>query len=179
MTDSIPYPTMDALLAANETAWEALQAFVARHHADDLTTRHDAAGWTCKDHLAHLAAWERGVLHVLRDDWPQWQGMGIAADLYALLAGEGDDRYDRINEAIRHVNADRSLDDVLIELQAVHEAMQETIRQLGDDGLRRPVSDFRHDDTDLPVLEWIPGDACDHFDEHRGYMAIILGETPD
>ncbi|MGC4189927.1 MAG: ClbS/DfsB family four-helix bundle protein [Thermomicrobiales bacterium] len=166
--------TMDALLAANDAAWAALHALIARYPESELTTAHDPAGWTSKDHLAHLAAWERGVLHVLRDGWPEWQGIGVSEDVYATRY---DDDLFAINEVIRRQHADRTLDDVLIELQAVHEAMQETIRQLGEEGLRRPVGDFRHDDTDFPVIDWIPGDACDHYDKHRGYIAIILGDA--
>lgn len=164
--------TMDELQNANETAWASLRAFIERHTEADLTTARDAAGWTSKDHLAHLVVWERGVLHVLQDDWPQWQGMGISPDLFATRKTEG---VDRINEEIRRQNADRPLGDVLIELQAVHEAMQAVIRALGDAGLQRPVGDFRHDGTELRVIAWIPGDAGDHFDEHRAYIAAIVG----
>jgi len=174
MSDRQPITTMDELLDANEAAWVALETFLEGHTEQDLTTAHDAAGWTCKDHLARLVAWERGVLHVLRDGWSQWQGMGISEECFATRKTEG---LDGINEELRRLNAERPLGDVLIELQAVHEAMQATIRDLGDEGLRRPVGDFRHDDTDLPVIEWIPGDACDHFDAHRGYIAIILGDA--
>jgi len=166
--------SMDQLLAANDAAWDRLRSLVARHPESELITAHDPAGWTSKDHLAHLAAWERGMLHVLRDGWPQWQGMGIDAALFAAMETDG---YDRINEAIRQANLDRPVGDVLIELGELHDAMHAVIRGLGEAGLDRPVSDFRHDDTDLLVRRWIPGDTCDHYDEHRGYIAVILGDV--
>lgn len=169
-----PTDTMEELLSANEGAWSDLQALIDRHSADELTTARDAAGWTSKDHLAHLAAWESGVLHVLRDGWPQWQGTGVSAELFSRRR---DDDFFTINEEIRHQNADRPLDDVVAGLGSVHEAMQETIRALGEAGLQRPVDDFRHDGTTLPVIDWIPGDSCDHYDEHRGYIARMLGEA--
>lgn len=174
MTEHGAPATMDDLLAANEAAWMRLRALVASSSASALITAQDAGGWSGKDHLAHLAAWERGMLHVLADDWPQWQGMGISPDLFATRKTEG---VDRINEELRRLAAERPLGDVLIELESVHEMMQATIRTLGDEGLNRPVGDFRHDGTELPVIEWIPGDACDHFDEHAGYIAIILGKA--
>ena len=164
---------MDDLLTANDAAWASLRSRIARHAEVDLTTAHDAAGWTSKDHLVHLAVWERGMPHVLRDGWPQWQGMGITEELFATRQTEG---FDAINEEIRRQNADRPLGDILIEVQEVHEAMQATIRELGDAGLQRPVGDFRHDGTEMRVIAWIPGDAGDHFTEHERYIAIILGD---
>lgn len=95
--------SMDQLLAANDAAWDRLRALVARHPESELITAHDPAGWTSKDHLAHLAALSGGMLHVLRDGWPQWQGMGIDAALFAAIETDG---YDRINEAIRQANVD-------------------------------------------------------------------------
>ncbi|MGC4108139.1 MAG: maleylpyruvate isomerase N-terminal domain-containing protein [Thermomicrobiales bacterium] len=165
---------MDDLLEANERAGTALHDLIARHTEPDLITASDLAGWTSKDHLIHLAVWERGVMHALRDGWPEWQGAGVSEQVYVARY---DDDFFSINELIRRQHVDWTLDDVLAELQRVHEAMQETIRQLGEEGLRRPVGDFRGDDTDFPVIDWISGDAWDHYDKHRGYIAVILGEA--
>ena len=42
--------------------WDALQAVIGRYTEAELTGPTDAAGWTVKDHLAHLAAWERSMV---------------------------------------------------------------------------------------------------------------------
>lgn len=50
------------LVARIEAAWNALEAQIAQYPEDVLTGPTDAAGWTIRDHLAHLTAWEASVL---------------------------------------------------------------------------------------------------------------------
>jgi len=41
----------------------------------------DPAGWTAKDHLAHLAAWERSMVHLLQGR-PRHEGLGVEEAVY-------------------------------------------------------------------------------------------------
>jgi len=47
------------LLAEIERDWAALQEGLSRLTPEQLTEIRDRQGWSAKDHLTHLAAWER------------------------------------------------------------------------------------------------------------------------
>ena len=50
--------TRDELLANIQREWDSLQAYLITLTPDLVTRPTDAAGWTVKDHVAHLAVWE-------------------------------------------------------------------------------------------------------------------------
>jgi hypothetical protein len=53
------------LLADIEPAWAALNAALDRLTPTQMTTIKDGQGWTVKDHLIHLTAWERSIVFFL------------------------------------------------------------------------------------------------------------------
>jgi hypothetical protein len=163
--------TKQELLSTNAAAWEDLLAVIDKHTTEQLIDLRDAAGWSAKDHLAHLAAWERSVLFVLRDGLSQWEGLGVDEQTYTTRR---DDDFFRINDLIHSREQDRPLEDVLLELRSINEAMATTIEAMSDDDLQKPVDDYRHDGDSTPVLRWISGDIWDHYDEHRGNIVKIL-----
>ena len=59
----------------------------------DLIAVADAAGWTIKDHVAHLTAWELSVVAFLRRE-PRHAALGVTRALYLS------DDYDAINAVI-------------------------------------------------------------------------------
>lgn len=58
-----------------ETTWAALHSTLARLSEDEMTGVHDQAGWTVKDHLTHLTAWEESVISFLQGR-PRHEGLG-------------------------------------------------------------------------------------------------------
>lgn len=54
--------TKAELLRAVEHTWAALHAALDRLSARQMTTLSDAHGWTVKDHIIHMTAWERSVV---------------------------------------------------------------------------------------------------------------------
>ncbi len=69
------------LLAAIEQGWNGLNAYVDSLTPEQLTTPTDAAGWTAKDHLAHLAVWE-DTINALLDKKPRAPHVGIDQALW-------------------------------------------------------------------------------------------------
>jgi hypothetical protein len=57
-------------------AWTALNAVLDQLTQVEKTGPKDAQGWTVKDHLAHLAAWERSVIFMLQGK-PRHAGLGV------------------------------------------------------------------------------------------------------
>lgn len=168
MTERTTPETKDELLATIDDAWRDLWAVVADHDDRALTERHDAAGWSAADHLAHVAAWERSVLVMIRDGRPQHEGLGISAELFAT---EG---YDEKNEAIREQTSGWSVDAVRELTASVHAELIATIGALSDADLQRPCASFVAGAPDFAILGKISGNTWSHYDEHREWIAALL-----
>ena len=55
--------TKRELLAAIDRDWLALQSALARMDEAQLAGVQDGESWTVKDHLMHIAAWERSTVY--------------------------------------------------------------------------------------------------------------------
>lgn len=172
--DAVPRPTTrDELLAANATAMAALESLIARHTPRELVTAHDTAGWTSKDHLVHLAVWLRGGLLPATDGISRWDAVGMSKALYEAR-DEAD--YHRANEVIREQHAADSLAMVLHLLRATVARSQEFLRTASDAELFRPLEPSASDPGPTSTFTLLNIDGWRHIDEHRGFIAIMLGD---
>ena len=171
MTEAEETFDKSTLLARNEASWTALWAVIDAHDESELTRRRDAGGWSAKDHLGHLTAWERSVVFLL-NGLALTDGMGIDEDLYR--AGD----LDAINAGIQDQVKDLALADVLTDLRAVHEEMLGTIEGMPEDALRQPVDaeGVLGDQSPPKVAEKIAWNTFEHFDQHRGWIEALLQE---
>lgn len=161
--------TKAEFLAAEAAAWQALQAFIATLSPEQMTLPTDAAGWTVKDHLMHLAVWQAGVTAMLHFQ-PRYETMGLAR----ALAESGD--FDAMNAVIHTLHRTKSLEEVLKTLQSVHAHFLETVSALTDADLAQPYSYYQpHDDRSGPVLGWLIADSFEHYAEHIPWMQAIAG----
>lgn len=168
-TDLPPIPPLQEIVAEMERAWAELQAMVDAAEPDDLVRKTDAAGWSSKDHLAHLDAWDRSVLEMIRDGRPQWETLGLERE---LLDEEWD--YDRQNEIIRQQTVDAPLDEVRSALAATHDAFVRLLRGMTDEEIRRPSNDFVPGSGEFEIAHKVMGNTYMHYDEHRVYIERIL-----
>src|SRR5512145_989206 len=95
MPGRLNMPNKAQLLAEIQKTWDELNAELERLTEEQMTAKHDAQGWTVKDHLVHLARWERSVVYLLLGK-PRHAGLGIDEALYLKHS------YDEINAAIFH-----------------------------------------------------------------------------
>ncbi len=156
-----------------DESWLRLNGFIESLTPAQLAGPTDAAGWTVKDHLAHLAAWERGLVFLLQRR-PRHEGMGVEESVY-LQAG-----LDDLNEAIRQVTVDTPIDEVIADLRGTHEQLRAMIAAMPEDDLRRTYSWFLPDepgeDDGRPIISRIAANTDGHFDEHLPWMqAIVAG----
>lgn len=156
---------LDRALAA---AWSDLASFLAGLSEADLLAE-DAAGWTIKDHLTHLVAWEDSVAALFQGR-QRHQGLGIDADFYAQAS------FDAINDVIMQAQRHLTLGQALASLRQSHDALLAGIRSLSDADLQRTVADLFPQaarDDDRQVSEVIDGNSAGHFAEHLEWMQAI------
>lgn len=129
------------------------------------------AGWSAKDHIAHLTMWERSMVYLLNGR-PRHEGLGVDRDLYL-----GHD-IDAINYAIYRQHRNRDWEAVRTEFDAVHADLLATLDEVGWDGLMRPYAHYAPDEPgdrgDEPVGFWIAGNTYLHYDQHRGWIEELL-----
>lgn len=160
--------TVDELLRDIDRAWNALNGAIAQLTDEQMTIPADAAGWTVKDHVAHLAAWENSVLVILRDREPQYEGLGVDK-----VTWDAED-IDATNDVVRQANADAPLDEVRTRLETVHAQLIDTIADMTDEELQLPVDRWVAGGGDFPVVHKITGNTAEHYPEHREWMLAIV-----
>lgn len=144
--------------------------------SDDAASRRDAGGWSLADNAQHLAAWDRGMAALLRDE-PRRQAMGISAADWA-------DGFERINEVLHSRHAGAPLAEATAALRDSRADFRAAIADLEDIHLLRgysafdsstPASDFEDDGEPpgfefRPILAWIAGNGWEHPEEHLPAM---------
>lgn len=159
------------LLREIDDAWNTLTAALDRLTEAQLTDLRDPAGWAVKDHLVHIAAWERSVVVFLQGK-PRHAGLGIDAHLYRT----GDE--DAINAAIQGQRQDVSVAEAVAELRVVHAELLRLLAPLGDDDLYQASSTYQPADADAPdarpIIGMIYSNTANHFREHQGWIARLI-----
>ena len=160
--------TKAELLKSMHDGWAEFQAYLDSLAPADFTTNTDAAGWTAKDHVMHLAVWEDGIWALLEKQSRREQ-MGL--DEATWQSGD----YDRMNAVIQQAHRDKSLDEVFDAFRDVHRRLIAKIESMRDDDLQQPYRTYQPDaDREEPVIQWIAGNTYEHYAEHQPYIARII-----
>ena len=157
-----------------EGAWDRLNGALDRLTPAQMTEVRDAEGWAVKDHLIHLAAWERSVVVFLQGRL-RHEGLGVDEQLYL----RGDD--DEINAAIQEQQQDISVAEAVAALRAVHGQLLRLIEPLGDNDLYKPSSQYQPDATgepdERPIIGMIYSNTANHFREHQEWIESLVSHT--
>jgi hypothetical protein len=160
-----------------EKNWQILQETIATWSPTQIDGPTDAAGWTIKDHLMHLADWEDGITGLLAgESRPGRMGLSDAE-------WENHD-IDTINEILRQRHLHKPWPAVMEALRTVHANFLYQLDQLTDEDLQRSYGYFssrtsqtaQESREESPVLEYIIGNTAEHYEEHIPWMKAILGE---
>jgi hypothetical protein len=148
-------------------AWVQLQTVLDSFSEEQMTERTDAGGWTVKDHLAHLATWERGIIALLRRQ-PRYEAMGLdAATVQNNDEGE-------LNRKLRAQFVNASLSEVRENLRDAHDGLAALVDSLEPDDLLKTYSAYQPgepgEDTGEPVLRWVVGNSSGHYLEHLPWI---------
>ncbi|MFN8450760.1 MAG: ClbS/DfsB family four-helix bundle protein [Anaerolineae bacterium] len=140
------------LLAGIDSEWDRLNAYIDSLTEAQLTQPSDPAGWTAKDHLAHLAVWEES-LNALLDRQPRRERMGI--DQATWDSGD----IDAINAVIQQRYHDTPLADVRKMLNDTHEQLLAKLKPLYDSDLQLPYSCYQSGSIqERPAILYLVGD---------------------
>jgi hypothetical protein len=154
-----------------DDAWSTLTAALDGLTETQMTEVRDAAGWAVKDHLVHIAAWERSVVVFLQGK-PRHTGLGIDVHLYRT------DDEDAINAAIQRQRQDGTAAAAVAELRAVHAELLHLLAPLHDDDLYQASSTYQPADTDeldeRPIIGMIYSNTANHFREHQAWIAQLV-----
>lgn len=162
------YPTSKSeLLRRTRDRHAEMEELLASLSPAQMTAPELDAGWSVKDSLAHLAAWEN-----LAVEWVKLYRRGEAPKYWAegFLVGDGntEEQMHRFNAHLFEQNKDRALEDVLEHYRAAYARLVETVESLDAseifDGNHFPARRGR------PLITLLAGDGYEHYDEHLGWI---------
>ena len=160
---------MNAEMARVEAGWKQLVELVNQVEDAAGLNKVGADGWTVKDHLAHVAAWEHSLLALL-------EGRDRAG---AMGLNEPLEEIDSINEAIRKLHAGDTGDEALGYFRDSHAQLMAAIAKLDDADLEKPYSHYQPSEPDekRPVVGWVAGNTYEHYAEHSDWINHLLSES--
>jgi hypothetical protein len=172
MNSSEMRPGKVELLSEIDQTWTKLNDALDRLTPEQMTQIRDPQGWAVKDHLAHLAAWERSVVVFLQGK-PRYIGLGIDEQLWG-----GDE--DIENAAIQARHKDMPLAEALADFRNVHSQLMKLIEPMSDSDLHKANSDFQPhisgERDERPVIGMIYGNTADHFREHQEWIESLVSQ---
>ncbi|MGH7903684.1 MAG: DinB family protein [Candidatus Dormibacteraceae bacterium] len=133
-------------------------------------------GWAIKDHVAHLAAWERSTVALLEGRDRQ-AAMGLAGGREHERGSEIEHEVEELNERLFALHRDLGPAGARALLSATHDELRAALAQLDDADLQAPYARFQPGDADevRPVVGWIAGNTYEHVEEHQPWITEIMG----
>jgi uncharacterized damage-inducible protein DinB len=144
---------------------EALEEAVAKLQDEAFVAT--SGGWSARDHLAHVSAWERRLLGEMQGDA---SAARLGLDEAAIAAADTD----TVNATIHARHKDDSPEQVRAEFRASGEALLSAISGLSDADLVQPV---RPEDPNVETLvDLISWDTYRHYPEHTSAILALIDE---
>lgn len=162
-TKTAPANKMELLSYMQERA-DALIAFTDALPDATWIGRTDAAGWTIKDHVAHLMYWGRAEIALLLHGTSLQQSTAMPDAIW----NSGD--FDQMNEWSRQSTQSESPAAIRAERDRVFAKLFEVIGGFSEADLARPVRDFGLEDSDRTLMAVCADFYGDHFEEHHRYI---------
>jgi hypothetical protein len=146
----------DALLERIRIERARLDEALSKLTDEQLLERDDGA-WTRKDHLAHLATWQRVALARVVGTEP--------GDIADVVRGEyTEDDIDPINERFFEAARDTPIEDVTLDFSGSYDAICEAVARLSDDDLAREwLAGHPERGTFAQTIE---ANTSEHYPEH-------------
>ena len=167
MTDNAPssLPTDVAdLMSRVRYKWSALLQLVEPASQEQMCTP-GPGGWSVRDILAHVAAWERFLL------LSQFQGYSAHQALRVDEAMLESPNFDELNAIQVERNRDRPVADVVANLHQVHSQLVAALEQMSESDFTKPVAAIF---KGAPLINVIKVITYHHYEEHIEMIEAIL-----
>jgi hypothetical protein len=153
------------LIARIERGWTSLLQLVEGVRPEKLDVP-DQGGWSIKDNLAHLTAWEHFLnLHYLQDQ-PAHEAMQVDAKTFEQ-ASEDD-----LNAIFQKRNHGRSVAAVIDDFRRSHQQLLATLERMSFAELLQPR--YADDPERRPLIDWVIGNTYDHYEEHQQNIQKVI-----
>ena len=163
--------TKQKLIDYTTAEWNALVA-----HVDDLsdgqwTSMKDAAGWSVKDHVAHVTKSDRAVIECLRNNVPMQETLGVSDTAWS------DDSFNPMNEEIRQHVVDDSVQTVKAERDSTWTDLVSLLGELSEEQLTKSGAEvglaMGERPLPEPVLQALVDYLGAHYAEHLRCIQVI------
>ena len=161
---SIPNDKADLLVRIHRE-WSALLRAIEGLTPEQMSVP-DAGGWSIKDNLAHLTAWEQFMLLHYLQGHPPHEAMQIDAATMERLDENG------TNAVLFERNRLRPVANVLDGLRRSHEQVVAFLEQMSFSDLMKPR--FPDDPQARPLIGWVIGNTYEHYQEHLRNIQVIV-----
>lgn len=159
-----------------EEARAALERTIAPLSDTQLIATGPPDGWSVKDHLAHLTAWEAGIAAMLQQQ-PRYPAMGVDEE----TAYQSDE--ETLNAVIHERTRGRPLGEVWNGLRDTQRRLDDTLGALSDEDLQRTYSHYQPqepgEDSGAPIIGWIAGNTYEHYEEHLPWIEALIAATAE
>ncbi len=170
MSDLGKSMSRDGFLQQLAARWNELDSYMASLTEQQLTQPTDAAGWTVKDHVAHLMQWEKSALELL-DGKLKRETLAIDPETWK----QGDDA---INAVMQQRYKSMSATEVLATYRQNHQRLMNKLNAMAEADLLLPYHHYQSDATDeRPLLEWLHWDTIYHYRDHLPWIKAIVEQA--
>jgi len=174
MSEVHKVPTKQEMRVEMEAGLARFLAAIDQFSEAQMLIHRDAAGWTVRDHLTHLAVWADGIAALLRRE-DRWAAMGLAIQ----SSDYADLDFDAVNEQIARQHRDISPEEARTWIIAAQQRIATALNDLSDADLVLPYDQFVPPFTGqggAPIFEYIRINTSHHYDEHLGWIQVLIGD---
>jgi hypothetical protein len=165
-TQSLPSTVTD-LMERIKHEWSALLDAV-EDISDEQMCRRGSGGWSVKDTLAHISAWEKFLLLNQFQGHPAHEVLQVNKSTLARAS------FDELNANLFEHNQGRLVADILAGLEESHAQLLAALERISDDDLIQPIRAIGT--KERPLSLWLKWVTYHHYKEHRKMIQDILNE---
>ncbi len=157
--------TLAELLQRIDREWGRLNDLIRRMTPEQLEAGFDG-GWSPKQHLAHVTAWERYLIGTVIGGKPAHESFGLGAEQMTEDMG-----IDAENELLARASDAKTLTEVMDEFHAIHAQARATVEAIDFADWASRTREWGGQQS--PALFWIAGNSYDHYMEHWQWLPVV------
>ena len=157
------YVKKDILLADTQKGYSDFEQLLSQLTTEQILAPSGNDGWSVKDTIAHLVAWQQRTINVLQ----------AVRDKRELPDPTPNMNEDEINALFYQQYNSLPLAKALADLHAVQQQTISTLQSMSEEDLNKPIAWLNN----RAVVGWVIGNNFDHYREHIGYIQNSVQQT--